>query len=61
MKEWEAFKLEFDPTGSDKYPHGYWAAVTTDGNFDGDGPTPEIAMANLIIALVKHTKEIRYE
>jgi hypothetical protein len=52
MKEWELFKLEFDPNPTEKYPHGYWNAYTTLG-FEGDGPTPDIAMANLIIALIK--------
>lgn len=52
MNEWEHFKLEFDPIPSDKYPYGYWAAYTQLG-FDGDGPTPEVALANLVIALVK--------
>jgi len=31
-----------------KYPHGYWHAVTEDGGYDADGPTVELAMAELL-------------
>jgi hypothetical protein len=49
------FTLSFidERSESPPYPHGYWYAVTKDGGYDGSGPTPEVAMARLIDALVK--------
>ncbi len=52
-KDWEYFKLEFDPNPSEKYPFGYWDCYIVPG-FDGVGPTPEIAMAQAIIGMSKY-------
>lgn len=52
MKDWEHFTLQFDPNPTDKYPHGYWSAYSALG-YDGEGPTPEAALANLVIELSK--------
>jgi hypothetical protein len=46
------FTLEFDPNPSDKYVAGYWYAYAEPG-YDGDGLTPEAAMAALIIEMAK--------
>ena len=56
MKDWEHFKVEFDPNSTDKHPYGYWAAYC-DLGYDGVGPTPEIALAGLVIALSKALRE----
>lgn len=45
------FKLEFDGTPSRRYPHGYWYASTSDGNYDADGATIHNALANLVVEL----------
>lgn len=58
MKDWEHFKLEFDPTSTEQYPHGYWAAYS-DLGYDGAGPTVEAALAALIIELSKAYRKLR--
>lgn len=50
-----SFQLTFISERSEHppYPHGYWYVTTQNGGYDGHGPTPEIALASLIDALVK--------
>ena len=45
------FELSFDGKESRKYPHGYWYARTSDGNYDADGATVEAALANLVVVM----------
>ena len=65
MKDYQYFKLEYDPNPSGRYAdirQGYWYAYAQPG-YDGDGLTPEAAMASLIIqmskALVKKNEEVQ--
>lgn len=51
-KPWEYFKLEFDPTPSDLYPHGYWSA-SSDLGYYSSGPTVEATLAALLVELSK--------
>lgn len=38
-----------------RYPHGYWYAQTTNGDYDADGPTPLAAVCSLIAAMEEDT------
>jgi hypothetical protein len=55
----DSFNLTFIAERSEHppYPHGYWYATALDDGYDGQGPTPEIALASLIGALVAALRE----
>lgn len=58
MKDYEYFTLQYDPNPSGRFREihqGYWYAKAITGQ-DGDGLTPQDAMANLIISMAKALK-----
>lgn len=58
---WEMFSLQYDPEPSGRYQdirQGYWIAKSLAG-FDGDGLTPEAAMASLINSMTQHLLELK--
>lgn len=59
MKDFEYFEIRYDPNPSGRFRdinQGYWYAKSITGH-DGDGLTPQDAMASLIIALAKAYQE----
>lgn len=59
MNDWEHFTLQYDPNPSGRYRdtgQGYWAAKT-DLGYIGDGPTPEAALAALVIEMSKALRD----
>ena len=37
----------------ERYPHGYWFAMTDDERYDADGPDPLTAVTRLVLAMEK--------
>lgn len=59
LQDWQHFTLQFDPNPSGRYRDtglGYWAAKS-DLGYIGDGPTPETALAALVIEMSKALRE----